>query len=283
MKHKLIKHAISIAALLIVTLLLMFLPFLPGKYDSLAVSLSYMIQVFSFSALLFIPLGVWWLFMGLTGKKPKFWIIEKLSLMVAGVVGISMALAVAVRDHYILGVFIIVIILYLIVMGYRKANINSATVKTPFIPIALYLIIIPVVLIVTRSIFITRAAEYSRKLAIENSASLIQDIENYYQKENQYPVSLQALHGDSDYPTGVIGIHQYLYERNGDAYNIYFEHLSTKFDMEEIVMFNKFDEHQFTAHTKDILEFTGEELSVRRGDRRKFKLPAPHWVYFEFD
>ncbi len=283
MKYKLFKHAISIAVLLIVMLLLMFLPFVPGKYDRLAVSLSYMTQVFSYSALLFFPLGLWWLFIGLTGKSAKFGLIQKLSLMMAGVVGISMALAVAVQDNYLLGVFIIITISYFIVKGYRNVNVNSATVQTSTIPISLYMTIIPVVLFVTRSIFIARAAEYSRKLAIENSATIIQDIENYYQWENQYPVSLQALHGDSDYPTGVIGIQQYFYERNGNAYNIYFEHMSTKFDMEEVVMFNKFDEHQFAAHTKDILEFTGEELALRRGDRRKFKLPAPHWVYFEFD
>jgi hypothetical protein len=283
MKYEMIKHLIRIAVLLIVALLLMFLPFLPGRYDSLAVNLSYMIQVFCHSALLFIPLGLLWTLLDLTGKKLKSAFIEKLSLIVAGIVAISIALAAGSRESSLFGITIIVISFYFLVKEYRRVNVSRTSEKGTFNPIALYLVIIPVVLFVARSIFITRAVEYSRRIAIENSESLIQDIETYYQNENKYPVSLQALHSDGDYPPRVIGIRQYFYEPNGDAYNLYFEQLSTKLDMEEIVMFNKLDEHQFAAHAKDILEFTGEELALRRGDRRKVKLPTPHWVYFEFD
>lgn len=71
-------------------------------------------------------------------------------------------------------------------------------------------------------------------------------IEIYYQHEAKCPVSLQALH--SDYDPRVIGIRQYFSEPNGYAYNLYFEHLSAKLDMEEIVMLNKLDEHHFATH-----------------------------------
>jgi hypothetical protein len=132
-----------------------------------------------------------------------------------------------------------------------------------------------------RYIFITPAVEFSRDKAIKNSERLIQAIETYYKHHGQYPLSLQAL--NSDYSPFLIGISHYYYEPNGNAYNLYFKQISDTLDMEEIVMYNKLDEHRFAAHAMDILEFTGEELALRKGDRRKFKHSTQHWIYFKFD
>ncbi len=81
----------------------------------------------------------------------------------------------------------------------------------------------------------------------------------------------------------MIGISKYYYEPNGAAYNLYFKQFSDELDVLEIVMYNKIDEHQFAAHTMDILEFTGEELTLRRGDRHRYKLSTPHWKYIKFE
>jgi len=40
---------------------------------------------------------------------------------------------------------------------------------------------------------------------------------------------------------------------NGKAYNVYFKQFSDELDAEEIVMYNKLNEHYFTAHSQDIL------------------------------
>ena len=57
-----------------------------------------------------------------------------------------------------------------------------------------------------------------------------------------------------DYKPSVIGIKQYHYEPNGEAYNVYFEQLSNRFGTREIVMYNKLDQHAFASHAAHILE-----------------------------
>jgi hypothetical protein len=48
-------------------------------------------------------------------------------------------------------------------------------------------------------------------------------------------------------------------------------------------MYNKLNEHSFAAHARDILEYTGEELALRRGDRRRYELATSHWISIKFD
>jgi hypothetical protein len=49
-----------------------------------------------------------------------------------------------------------------------------------------------------------------------------------------------------------------------------------------VVMFNRRGEHRFTSHELDILQFDGEQLDRRRGDRRRTPL-GQHWVAIIFD
>ena len=65
-----------------------------------------------------------------------------------------------------------------------------------------------------------RAAGWSRDRAIQNSATLIAEIESFRQRRGHYPVSLQSL--NRDVPTGVVGIERFHYEPNGHAYNVFF-------------------------------------------------------------
>ena len=132
-----------------------------------------------------------------------------------------------------------------------------------------------------RFLLIEPATEFSRNYAIRQSEALIQDIEAYQKKYGTYPVSLLSL--NVDYKPSVLGIQKFHYEPQGNAYKIYFEQFCYVLDSKEIVMYNKLDEHSMNTHEMDILEFTGNELAIRRGDRRKFDLPQPHWKYFWFD
>lgn len=62
----------------------------------------------------------------------------------------------------------------------------------------------------------------------------------------------------------MIGIKQYQYEPHGEAYNLFFEQFTFRFGTQEIVMYNKLDEHFFGSHVMDILIWTPEELRARR-------------------
>lgn len=257
-------------------IVLMFLPYLPGRYDGLACDVSYLMHVLSYSSLLLVPVGVLWVANGRVGISS---VVGKLLMGSVGLICLLMAVSAAARGSLVLGALLIAVSYYFLlkVDAWMRGQPGSS------FPIAVFLVLFPIVLFVARSLFLERAAEYSRAIAIRNSESLIRDIESYRKREGHYPISIQSLHNDSDYPPGVIGIRQYYYEPNGEAYNLYFEQLSTGLDMQEIVMFNKLDEHHFASHARDILEYTDAELALRRGDRRKINLETPHWVMIEFD
>jgi hypothetical protein len=50
-----------------------------------------------------------------------------------------------------------------------------------------------------------------------------------------------------------------------------------------VVMFNPRDEHRFTSHELDLLQYDGEHLALRRGDRRRTSLRQAHWMSILFD
>lgn len=261
--------------------LCMFRPFMHGRYDNLSVTLSFMTQIFSFVSLMFIPLGLLWFLSGLSKmkaeKRNRLFTVS--SIVISGLVAIIVSVAPFSRNSLSFAIIFLFFVFSLLVIAYSKSKTSSDNSR--FNPTLIYLIVIPIVLVMTRFLFIEKAVEYSRYNAIRNSESLIQSIESYYKKHGHYPISLQALH--SDYLPNVVGIPQYYYEPNGTAYNLYFQQFSHDLAAEEIVMYNKLDEHFFAAHAMDILEYTGEELSLRRGDRNRFKLPTPHWILIRMD
>jgi hypothetical protein len=96
-----------------------------------------------------------------------------------------------------------------------------------------------------------------------------------------YVSLLQSL--NRDVPTGVVGIERFHYEANGEAYNLFFVRPHIELDAKEVVVFNPRDEHRFTSHELDILQYDGAQLDLRRGDRRRTRLVHPHWISILFD
>jgi hypothetical protein len=50
-----------------------------------------------------------------------------------------------------------------------------------------------------------------------------------------------------------------------------------------IVVWNPRDEQTATSHHRDLLEFTGAELELRRGFITAHAATQPHWERFVFD
>ncbi len=281
-KH--ILTTISISALII---LCMFLPFLPGRYDKLAVTLSFMTQLFSLASLLLVPLGLFWLWFEITKRKTtmgsdkktkRFTIAAGLTL---GFITVVVSLGALTNYNLSFGILFLAFCFSLLTRTYLKLKREGISDNLKFNPTPLYLITIPIVVALVKFTLITTGVEFSRDYAIKKSEPLITAIEAHYAKNGNYPISLQALH--TDILPEIIGIKQYHYEPNGTAYNLYFKQFSDELDVEEIVMYNKLDEHAFAAHVLDILEYSGKELALRRGDRHKYKLSKPHWIYIKFE
>jgi hypothetical protein len=147
--------------------------------------------------------------------------------------------------------------------------------------LAVYLAVVPLLLVAFVAAVLPRAAAWSRDRAIQHSDVLIREIEAFRRRRGHYPVSLQSL--NRDVPTGLIGIERFHYEPNGEAYNVFFVRPAVALDAIEVVMFNPRNEQRFTSHELDILQYDGEQLDLRRGDRRRTSLVQPQWVSILFD
>lgn len=251
----------------------MVLPYLPGRVDASASTFSLIAQVAAFGSLLFAPIGVAWI---VNRKRSVLW--RRSALAVGVLISGAMAVAALSMNQFSIGVLLgagAIVILYRM---YRRTRSGYAQHQGP----APYLLVcVPVMLLVFRASVLPAAASWSRDRAIRSSAPLITAIESFRQRRGHYPLSLQSL--NPDVPAGVAGIERFHYEPQGEAYNLFFIRPHIDLDAREVVLFNPRDEHRFTSHELDLLEYDGDHLDLRRGDRRRTQLAHPHWISILFD
>jgi hypothetical protein len=280
----LLSHTLRITAVTAGVMLCTLLPFLPGDYDSLAMPLSMMSQVFGIVGLLLVPVGVLWLASGywspLEGKQFGFAVA---SLIASTVVWLLISVTAAATGGLLLGLGGVVFWIYVISRVWGALKRLKTAPPRHASAAAFYLVIIPTAVAVLQMVTIAPAIESSRSRAIRNSAPLIADIEQYRTANGRYPVSLMSL--NPDYKPGVIGVKEYHYEPSGDAYNLFFEQVAFSFGTREIVMYNPRDQQAMTSHTFDRLQLTPQALALEqtRGHYAVHDAPHPHWKYFWFD
>jgi hypothetical protein len=212
-------------------------------------------------------------------RRSRLW--HRLTLAMAGLIVVVTALAAVAVNQLALGVMLGIVAITFLRDTYRRTRADMEGGDKTRNSIPIYLAFVPVVLVAFIASVLPPAAEWSRDRAIQHSATLIAEIESFRQRRGHYPVSLQSL--NPDVPTGVVGIERFHYELNGEAYNLFFVRPSIELDAKEVVMFNPRDEHRFTSHELDILQYDGERLALRRGDRRRTLLARPHWVSILFE
>lgn len=259
-----------------VLILVVVLPHLPGRYDALATTLSFLTQVASYASLLLAPLGLAWM---VSGGRARLW--YRLALALAVIIVFVTTLAAVAVNQLAMGMILGFGGIIFLRCAHRRSLAGTERSYEGRNPVAIYLAFVPVLLVTFIVTLLPRAAEWSRRQAIRHSATLIAEIESFRQRRGHYPISLQSL--NRDVPTGVVGIERFHYEPNGEAYNLYFVRPAIALDAVEVVMFNPRDEHRFTSHELDILQYDGEQLDLRRGDRRRTPLPQPHWIAILFD
>jgi hypothetical protein len=276
-------HVVGVVAITLVVIACRFLPFLPGKYDTLAVTVSIVAQMIGFLGLVLVPIGAAWLVYEWSARleKPKRHYFAIPAVLVSAFIGLVGCLGALLGSGYLLGVGLLALWTYVVwqmIAGVRRLRANPVA---RFNPTPLYLVVIPVVVALAQFTLLDRAADRSRERVIQKSAQLINDIEQYHRMHGHYPPSLLALH--PDYKTGAIGVERFYYEPNGEAYNVYFEQLSTAFGAREIVMYNKRNEHNFLSHDSDRLLWTPEQIQSRRTYLAVNDALTPYWKYFLFD
>jgi hypothetical protein len=275
-------HLLRVTAATACITLCTLLPFLPGRYDGLAVPLSVMAQLLGRAGLLLVPVGALWVASGywrpLAGKQHVF---ATAALMASSVVWGIVSLGAFGFGGLSLGVGVFAQGFYVIFRLTPRLRAMKSATPARASPIAAYLIVVPVAVALLQWALVRPAVEFSRSRAIRNSGPLIADIERYRAARGRYPPSLLSV--QKDYEPLVIGIREFQYEPHGDAYNLLFEQLTFQLDTREIVVYNPRDQQVATSHDMDLLQLTPAELEPRRGYYAVHDTRHPHWKYFWFD
>jgi hypothetical protein len=250
------------------------LPFLPGRYDPLALSLSMAATVVCLGSLLLVPIAV-------TGLLPgRRYVSAKMALAAATVIAAAAALSTAAIGSVSAGTVIMALWVVWLVHLWRRlrAAERGDTALTRAWPVVF--VVVPLVLAAARLTLVPAASEWSRDRAIANASQIIADIEQFHERTGAYPVALNSLW--PDYHPGIVGIERYRYEPSGDVYNLYFEQPSTN-PAREIVMYNPRGQQDFSSHAFDLLQLSPEEIRRQRGYFKAEKLPRANWTRFLFD
>ena len=279
-----IKHLLGIVAAIALILLFTFLPFLPGRYDSLAIPVSAMAQAGGIVGLLLAPFGLLWIVADRSQRLgQKRIVFPVLAMVVSSIVWAAVFMVGLVHSGYVLA--FVILALWFVVLNREWLWLKRARSATPMSASALpfYLLVVPIVVVALQFLLLGRAVEFSRNRAIQNSAPLILAIEQYRANNGRYPTSLHSV--APDYHPGVMGVDRYRYEPHGEAYNLFFEQFSDRVGTQEFVVYNPLDEHVMTVHAADILEMTPQQLALdrTRGHYAVNAAPQPHWKYFWFD
>jgi hypothetical protein len=279
-----IRGSAATAFILLCTLL----PFLPGRYDGVAIPLSVMALMLGRTGLLLVPIGALWLvnesttWIGSSGAtSARGYLFAFTGLAAFGLVCVFVTLGGFAVSGVALGVASLALSTYVVWRIARRLRVMRRTRARISRVTPLYLILVPVVVVLLQSALAGPVAEFTRNRAIRNSEKFLADIERYRAVHGRYPQSLLSLW--TDYSPGVIGIQEYQYELNGDAYNVSFEQPSFQLGTREIVVYNRLDEQTATSHDMDLLQLTPAELNARRGYYAVHAASQPHWKYFCFD
>jgi hypothetical protein len=257
-----------------------FLPFLSGGYDPLARPLSTMAWVLGRVGVLFVPIGLAWLWASsrhTAGAVPPRW-LARLTLGTCIFVALVMSLVAFSSSGVLLAAGAAA-------LGGQRLVRLARRFRTPIRAMPrmapALLTLAPIAVLALQIALAEPLATLGRDRAIANSATLIADIEQHRLRHGVYPASLLAV--VPDYKPGIIGVDRYLYEPSGAAYNLMFEEPSLAFGTQRFVVYNPRDEQRFFSHAEDRVRLAGAELEANRGHRAIAALAPLHWKVFFFD
>lgn len=276
--HNLATHVALIIGLATLLACATVYPFLPGRYDRLAVPLSAMAQVFGVVGLALVPGGVLWL-----AKPRRRFALAVFTTAVGTCVALILALFAALSAGNAFGVLTLAALVYALVRLMPRLKHLKSTEDPRLHPAPLYLVCLPTLALVSQLALAAPVTRWSRDRAITNASEFIVDIEQYHASHGRYPVSLQAQYGD--YDPHLVGVERYVYVPRGDSYNLSFEQprfLLDDIGTREWVVYNPRDEHRVYSHTSWLL-LPSDAVEPIQGWYASGETDKAHWMYFLFD
>lgn len=272
------KHVFMIAFIILVFLTGIFLPYSEGEYDHFATGISLISQLTIFFALLLVPVGMILILINRNSRNQEFLYpryLRTATVIIGKIILLGSIQGAFASNNRFSGYFILGMGLLLFIYRDKVQGMFPQPTKA----LAYYFLLIPLTAFGIRWVYLETAKEKARGHVIAQSKLLIGDIEAYKKTNGHYPLTLQST--IEDYKPDISSIPRFHYEQKGNAYNIYFEQMSTMFGSQEIVMYNKLDEQQMTVHNQDLLRIPYS--SIFHGYHKVEQLPERHWKVFYFD
>jgi hypothetical protein len=257
-----------------------FLPFAPGGYDSLAVPLAVMAWVLGRVGLLLVPIGLIWLWvLSRDGTARPRWLI-RLSTGTSVLILVVMAvIAFASSGSLLLATGTAAVATLLVARAAHRRRQHPATRVPRLAPVLIA--VAPILVLAAQTILVDAAATHARNRVIANATPLIEEIERYRMRRGTYPESLFSIWGD--YKPSIVGVERYHYERSGDGYNVIFREPSLDFGVRRFVVYNPLDRQRVTVHETDRLRLDEAGLDADNAGYTVVRaLPQAHWKLFLF-
>lgn len=285
------RNSLYILLIFLVFLYIMIHPFLPGKYDPLAIPLATMVQLYSGLGLLTTIPAVLWLLRNIkypTETVPrdssllKHRIYLKLYFWSTFAVLFTISLFTLFGISTLLGIFSFSALIYLTRILWKRITRSKSALFSLRLPS--FLALLPVLLFVIQLTADMPLTSWSRKRAIQNSSELINEIENYKVRKGTYPLTLNAK--NKDYSTGITGIERYHYTYDNSTFNIFFEQprfFFDRFGTQEFVVYNPHERHLMMSHVAWHMLLEPNQMRNGQGWYESVETGIPHWKSFMFD
>lgn len=221
-------------------------PFLPGPGNNFSHGISQFAQTIGYIGWPFVPFGLVWLIIEMRNKNG-----EQLNRWTSGyypswltLIPVFLFLPIQITaiilkgqpfDIWPLTIIISVVVFFI----YRIQKLKKKT-GYKFNPAPLYIVLIPVIALLSSKFAVEKVAALTRENAIVKTTPLIAAIERYKTENGEYPESLESLKGKyiQQIPKiNIMGMRAYQYEKQNSSFQLAFERL-WHWNATEVVVYN---------------------------------------------
>ena len=221
-------------------------PFLPGPSNNFSHGISQFAQAIGYIGLPFVPFGLFWLIIEMRNKNG-----QQLNRWTSGyypswlaLIPVFLFLPLKITTTILEGQTFSILPFTIIISAtaffiYLIQKLKKKT-DYKFNPAPLYIVLIPVIALLTSKFAVEKAAALTRDKAIVKAEPLIAAIEKYKTENGEYPENLESLKGNyiHEIPKpNIMAMRAYQYEKRNSSFQLTFERL-WHWNATEVVVYN---------------------------------------------
>jgi hypothetical protein len=221
-------------------------PFFPGSGNNFVQGISQFAQVMGYIGLPFVPFGLVWLIIEMrnkNGQRLNRWTngyYPSWLALIPVLLFVPLQIIRTILDGQPFNILPLTIIIAIVIfLIYRIQKLKEKT-DYKFNPTPLYIVLIPVIALLTSRFAVEKIAALTREKTIVKTQPLIAAIEKYKTENGEYPEDLESLKGQyiQEIPKpNLMGMRAFQYEKHNSSFQLTFERL-WHWNATEVVVYN---------------------------------------------